>query len=147
MSTGNLTPYGATMPWYGSLPRMGGYTNLVRWYNANWQPYCRWHLQMHFAYRNPDGNLIEIYSWESNWQWFRIGPGNGKALNRRQAVIWTNADRVTWRHMASSGNAYFTWCWSFASRSHLTGVATVQQRHHLPNTNALNDTSKHCYCK
>ena len=30
-----------------------------------------------------------------------IGLGNALVLNRRQAIIWTNDDRVHWRHMAT----------------------------------------------
>ena len=43
-----------------------------------------------------------IYS-GSNWQYGIIGSGNGLALNRRQAVIWTNDGLVYWRIYESLG--------------------------------------------
>ena len=36
--------------------------------------------------------FTEICSWGSNWQQPNIGLNNGLAPNRRQAIIWTNAD-------------------------------------------------------
>ena len=37
------------------------------------------------------------------WQQTSIGSGNGLALNRRQGIIWTNADSVQWRIFAALG--------------------------------------------
>ena len=42
-------------------------------------------------------------SQESNWQYASIGSGDGLAPNRRQAIIWTNADPVRWRIYAALG--------------------------------------------
>ena len=39
----------------------------------------------------------------SNWQWSSIGLDNGLAPNRRQAIIWTNADPVHLRIHAAQG--------------------------------------------
>ena len=39
----------------------------------------------------------------SNWQYVSIGSGNGLAPNRRQAIIWTNADLVPWRFYVALG--------------------------------------------
>ena len=38
-----------------------------------------------------------------NWQKVSIGLGNGLAPNRRQAITWTNVDRVHWRIYAARG--------------------------------------------
>ena len=47
----------------------------------------------------------KICSQESNWQQTSIGSGNGLALNRRQAITWTNADPVRLRiHVAPGGD-------------------------------------------
>ena len=57
---------------------------------------------MHFLERN-DSNFIEICSQDSNWQYASIGLGNGLALNRWQAVTWTNDDPVHLRIYAALG--------------------------------------------
>ena len=46
---------------------------------------------------NADSNFTEVCSWWSNWQYPSIGLDNGVALNRRQTIIWTNADPIHWR--------------------------------------------------
>ena len=50
-----------------------------------------------------ESNFTEMCSQESNWQKASIGSGNGLAPNRRQAIIWTNADPVRWRIYAALG--------------------------------------------
>ena len=45
-----------------------------------------------------DSNFTEVCSWGSNWQKVSTGSGNGLALNRWQAIIWTNVDPVR-RHI------------------------------------------------
>ena len=47
--------------------------------------------------------LAEVCSYGSNWQQVSIGSGNGLAPNRRQAIIWTNADAVHWLKNAALG--------------------------------------------
>ena len=37
------------------------------------------------------------------WQLSSIGLDNGLAPNRRQAIIWTNADPIHWRIYAALG--------------------------------------------
>ena len=39
----------------------------------------------------------------SNWQQSSIGWDNGLALNRRQAIIWINADPIYWRMCGTRG--------------------------------------------
>ena len=39
----------------------------------------------------------------SNWQQPSIGLDNGLAPNRRQAIIWTNADPINWLIYAALG--------------------------------------------
>ena len=48
-------------------------------------------------------NLIEVCSKGSNWQLFWMGSDNGLVPNRRQAIIWTNADSVHWRIYTALG--------------------------------------------
>ena len=48
-------------------------------------------------------NFTEVCSQESNWQWLSPGLDNGLAPNRRQAIIWTNADPIHWRIYAELG--------------------------------------------
>ena len=43
-----------------------------------------------------------LYEW-SNWQWPNIGLNNALAPNRRQAIIWTNADPIHWLMYAAVG--------------------------------------------
>ena len=43
----------------------------------------------------------------SKWQWVSIGSGNGLALNRQQAIIWTNADPVHRHICAALGREVF----------------------------------------
>ena len=65
-----------------------------------------WHFQVHFLewlILNFKTNFIEICSFGSNWQYGGIGADNGLALNRRQAIIWTNVDMLYWRIYASLG--------------------------------------------
>ena len=57
----------------------------------------RQHFQMHFHEWKViyfDMNFIEICFWGRNWQSLSIGSGNGLAPNRRQTIIWTNANPV-----------------------------------------------------
>ena len=42
-----------------------------------------------------------MYSQKSAWQKASIGSGNGLAPNRRQTIIWTNADPVHCRIYAA----------------------------------------------
>ena len=50
---------------------------------------------------NCDSNFTDIYSHWSHLQYDSIGADNGLALNRRQAIIWTNDGQVYWRIYAS----------------------------------------------
>ena len=50
-----------------------------------------------------DQNFPEVYSLGSNWQEASIGLNNGMALNRRRAIIWTNAGPIHWRIYAVIG--------------------------------------------
>ena len=52
-----------------------------------------------------DYNLIEYRSSVPNWQQHSVDLDNGLALNRQQAVIWTNAVPIHWRiYTALSGD-------------------------------------------
>ena len=53
--------------------------------------------------KSSDSNFTETCFQESNWQSTSIGPGNGLAPNRRQAITWTNIDPVHWRIYAALG--------------------------------------------
>ena len=50
-----------------------------------------------------DSNFTKICSQGSDWQWVSIGSGNGLALNRRQAITWTNANPFHRRIYAALG--------------------------------------------
>ena len=50
-----------------------------------------------------DKNFTEVCSQWSNWQYPSIGLENGLVPNRRQAIIWTNADPIQWRIYAAMG--------------------------------------------
>ena len=50
-----------------------------------------------------DSNFTDICSKGSNWQSPSIGLDNGLAPNRRQAIIWTNANPIHWRIYAALG--------------------------------------------
>ena len=66
----------------------------------------RRHFQGHFhewELLNFNHNLTEICSLGSNSKYGSIGPDNGLAPNRRQAIIWTNDDLGYWRIYASLG--------------------------------------------
>ena len=43
-----------------------------------------------------DLNFSDVCSEESNWQYPSISLDNGLTPNRRQAIIWTNADPIDW---------------------------------------------------
>ena len=70
---------------------------------TKWPPFRRRYFQMHFH----EWKLLYFYQNFaevcSNWQYPSSGSGNGLTPNRRQAIIWTNADpihicvtRVSW---------------------------------------------------
>ena len=69
-------------------------------------PFNRWYFYIHFHEWNVlyfDSNFTEVCSLGSNWQQPSIGLDHGLALNRRQAIIWTNADPIHWSIYASIG--------------------------------------------
>ena len=55
-----------------------------------------------------DKNFTDVCSQGSNWQSSSIGLDNGLAPNRRQAIIWTNADPINWRIYATLGGDELT---------------------------------------
>ena len=68
-------------------------------------------FQMHFPewkWMNSDWNFTELYSYGSNRWYSSIGLDNGLAPNRRQAIIWTNADPIHWRIYAVLGGDELT---------------------------------------
>ena len=50
-----------------------------------------------------DSNFTKVCSYGSNLPQFRIGSGNCLAANKRQAIIWTNADPVYWHIYVALG--------------------------------------------
>ena len=50
-----------------------------------------------------DKDFTEVGSWVSNYQYSSIGLNNGLSPNRRQAIIWTNADPIHWRIYVALG--------------------------------------------
>ena len=55
-----------------------------------------------------DWNFTDVCPQGSNWQSSSIGLDNGLAPNRRQAIIWTNADPMDWRIYATPGGDELT---------------------------------------
>ena len=53
-------------------------------------------------------NFTEVCSLGCNWKWYRIGLDNGLAQNRRQAIIWPNADMIYWCTYAALGGDELT---------------------------------------
>ena len=39
------------------------------------------------------------------WEYASISEVNVFVLNKRQAITWTKADQISWRHMESAGQA------------------------------------------
>ena len=55
-----------------------------------------------------DSNFTEVCPQGSNRQSSSIGFDNGLAPNRRQAIIWTNAEPINWRIYATLGGDELT---------------------------------------
>ena len=64
--------------------------------------FCEWNF-LYF-----DWNFTDVCPKGSNWQSSGIGLDNGLAPNRRQAIIWTNADPINWRIYATLGGDELT---------------------------------------
>ena len=56
-----------------------------------------------FLNENPESNITEICSQESNWPQASIDSGNVLAPNRRRVITWTNDDFVNELIYAASG--------------------------------------------
>ena len=72
---------------------------LTSWGQDKMAVICKQHFQIHFLYWNLMdfySNFIEICSQGPNKQWDSIGSDNGLALNRWQAIIWTNDGLIWW---------------------------------------------------
>ena len=83
---------------------------------TTWPPFRRQYFQMHFHEWGVlyfDQNFTKVCSQWSNWQYPSIGLDNGLAPNRRQAIIWTNADLIHWRIYATLGEDELMacYCW------------------------------------
>ena len=73
---------------------------------TKWLQFRRRYIQMHFREWKVlyfDQNFTEVCSSRSNWQYISLGLGNGLVPNRRQAIIWTNADQIHWPIYAALG--------------------------------------------
>ena len=53
--------------------------------------------------RIPISISLKFVPKESNRQYISTGSGNGLVPNRRQAIIWTNADPIHWHIYAALG--------------------------------------------
>ena len=96
----SLIPY-CCLPWI-----------LASWILVNSSPGAKWpplhsrSFQMHFReckVLHFDSKLTEFCSQGPNWQQPSIGLDNGLAPNRRQAIIWANADPIYWHIYAALG--------------------------------------------
>ena len=77
-----------------------------------------------------DSNFTEVCPQGFNWQQASISSGNGLAPNRRQAIIWTNADPIHWSIYAALGRDESKILYWLESRNlreflHLLSVPTV----------------------
>ena len=73
---------------------------------TKWPRFPRRHFQTYFREWTVlyfDLNFTEVCSQESNWQYPSISLDNGLVLNRRQTIIWNNADPIHWRIYAALG--------------------------------------------
>ena len=75
-------------------------------------------------------SMSEMFCILIAWQCISIGLVNGLASNRRQAIIWTNADPIHWRKYAALGGDELT------RRGHMAtliwvDVGLVAQSHYL----------------
>ena len=83
------------------------------WIKWNMMPFHRQYFHMHFREWKVlyfDKNFTEICSKGFNWQQTSTGLDNGLAPNRRQAIIWTNADPINWCIYAALGGDELTSC-------------------------------------
>ena len=73
---------------------------------TKWSPFRRRYFHLHFCQWKVlyfDYNFTAVCSSGSKWQWPSTGLDNGLASNRRQAIIWTNADAIHWHIHAALG--------------------------------------------
>ena len=71
---------------------------------TKWPPFRKRYFHMHFREWKIlyfDYNFTDVCPQGSNWQSSSIGLDNGLAPNRRQPIIWTNADPINWRIYAT----------------------------------------------
>ena len=98
MSTysGLVTPYGVVIIWQYQLISP----------STKWPLFCRRSFQMHFRKLKVlyfYHNVIEVCYQGSNWQFLCTSLDNGLAPNRRQAIIWNNAEPIHWRIYVAPG--------------------------------------------
>ena len=62
---------------------------------TQWPPFCIRHFKLTFLFSN--GCIRSNFTEDSNSQYASNGSANGSALNRRQAIIWSNDGLVDWR--------------------------------------------------
>ena len=66
----------------------------------------------------------------------RVGLDNGLAPDRRQAIIWTNADPIHWRIYAALGGDKLSH-WSIWLRLQTDNIISVQSHWHSPLIHSL----------
>ena len=85
---------------YSPTPILASATHiLTHWGWDKWPPFCRRYFQVHF-FEWKLMNFENCSLW-FNWQYDSIGPDNGFASNRRQAIISINHGFVYWHIYAS----------------------------------------------
>ena len=85
------------------------------WPRQDGRRFCRRHFQLHFIQwkcLNFKWNFIEICSLGSSWQYGSMVSDNGLAPNRRQAIIWSNADPIHWHIYAALVGDELSIIWS-----------------------------------
>ena len=98
--------------------------------NLTHLPWTKWppFWQMTFSNAFLWMKMIEFkFHWWSNWQYPSTGWYNGLVMNRRQAIICTNADLILWRIYAALGEDLLTCCYLLYSYVLWNGLSYLQR--------------------
>ena len=93
-----------TSSWYYGDPSWHGHFGQINssppW--TKWPPFRGRYFHMHFREFWLKFSL-NFCSYVSNWQYPSMGLDNGLVPNKRQAIVWANADPIHWRIYAAIG--------------------------------------------
>ena len=89
-----------------SGPQVSSHQQAIK--RAMWAYLCNVLLRCEHVYCGSQKNFTDVCPQGSNWKSTSIVLDNGLAPNRRQAIIWTNADPINWRIYATQGGDELT---------------------------------------